>query len=174
MDERIIEIKDVDRTFLGYARRNTIEYKSEDYVTSREKLTYSIDNDNIQAEKVLYTIPFSEGNKSGFADVLVSDFELAEPYKLTAKNGTICVATKRSSLSPKLAHISRLSDNFTIADNLTSIIFNSTTMSLQVKMTANEFLSLTNKQTFKYRGKFYVCLSGNHSGNSAELNLIKI
>ena len=174
LDERIIEIKEVDRTFLGYARKNTIEYKSEDHVTTREKLTYSIDNDNIQDEKVLYTIPFSEGNKSGFADVLVSDFELAEPYKLTAKNGTICVATKRSSLSPKLAHISRLYDNFTIADNLTSIIFNSTTISLQVKMTANEFLSLTNKQTFKYRGKFYVCLNGNHSGNSAELNLIKI
>ena len=58
LDSRTIEILSVDRTFLDYARKNIIDFKSEEYVSDRRQLVYSINNDLIAEEKILYTIPF--------------------------------------------------------------------------------------------------------------------
>ena len=77
LDSKTIEILSVDRTFLDYARKNIIDFKSEEYVRNRQQITYSINNDLIAEEKkkILYTIPFSEGNFDEQNNVVVQDFD---------------------------------------------------------------------------------------------------
>ena len=173
LDDIVIDVKSVDRTFLDYAQKNIINYKSEDYVTNKESLIYNIKNDNITAEKVLFTIPFSEGNKDAASDVLVSDYELFDPFKLTAKTATIAVASKIEA-EQALKHVSKLYDNFIFSNNLRTIIENSTTLVISVKMSASDFLKIKNKDTFSYFGQFYCCLSGTQNENIAELTLVKL
>lgn len=173
LDDIVIEISDVDRTFLDYCQNNRIDFKSEDYVINRFGLSYSIDNDSLQADKIIYTIPFSEGIQTVNSDVQVNDFELVEPFKKKAKNGTLAVASKTSGQT-YLKHISMLYRNFSITDNLTAIIANSTTATFKVRMDAKTFLNISNTDTFKYRGVYFCCIEGKFSNGVADLTLIKI
>lgn len=173
LDNIVIEISDVDRTFLDYCQNNRIDFKSEDYVTNRFGLSYSIDNDSLQADKVLYTIPFSEGIQAVNSDVQVNDFELVAPFKKKAKNCTLAVPSKTSGQT-YLKHISTLYRNFYIMDNLTAIIANSTTATFKVKMDVKTFLGIENTATFKYRGHYYCCIEGTHTNGVANLVLVKI
>lgn len=173
LDDIVIEISDVDRTFLDYCQNNRIDFKSEDYVANRFGLSYSIDNDSLQADKVLYTIPFSEGIQTVNSDIQVNDFELVEPFKKTAKQSTLAVASKTSGQT-YLKHISMLYQNFSITDNLTGIIANSTTATFKVRMDAKTFLDISNTDTFKYRGVYFCCIEGKFSDGMADLTLIKI
>jgi hypothetical protein len=173
LDDVLIEIKSVDRTFLNYARRNVVKFNNEDYVDREHNVEYMIDNDSLSDEKTLFTIPFSEGNANFSKSVVVNDFELASPYKKTAKKQTICVASNTAGVN-YLMHISMLYENFDISEKLKDIIFNSTTVVMSVKMTAGDFLKIGNTKVFSYRGKHYCCIFGTHSGQIAELTLIKI
>ena len=175
----VIAEKSVDRTFLNYAQKNYIDFKSEDYVKERERTTYEINNESAAEEKTLYTIPFSEGVKSVAGAVEVYDFETVKnednsfTYKRKSKQGTICVASKTAG-ETDLKHISKLYEHFTVGDLLKPIIENSTTVVLQVKMTVKTFLNIRNTDTFKYKGQYFVCITGNHSGNSAELTMVRL
>ena len=173
LDDIVIQLKSVERTFIDYAQKNVVNCKSEDYVQNKFELRYTIDNENLQAEKTLYTIPFSEGILSPNADVTVNDFELVEPFKKTAKTGTLCVASKTVG-HEYLKHISQLYQNFTITDSLTNIIRNSTTVEMSVKMDVKTFLSIGSTDVFKYRGRFYCCLNATHTNGVADLVLVKI
>ena len=173
IDDIIIGVKSVERKFLNYARRNIIEFNSEDYVKEPYKFSYAIDSDLVETEKTLYKVPFSEGNRGLNSDVEISDFELASPYKKTCKTPTICVGSKTSGQN-YLKHIGYLYENWSVPDNLTPIIQNSTTMVVQVRMNVKDFLSIKNKDTFKYRGKAYCCTNATHSGNFAELTLVRL
>lgn len=174
LDDVMIAIKSVDRTFLDYAKKNYIKYKNEEYVTtSTAELIYNIFNDNLSEEKTLYTVPFSEGIKSDNGDVVVLDFETAEPYKKTAKLPTLAIPSMTVGEN-NLKHISELYNHFSIPDNLTAIIQNSTTVVCDVKMSAGDFLKIKNTDVFGYRGKKYICIAGSHSGEIADLTLVKI
>lgn len=174
LDDLVIEIKSVNRTFLDYAQNNRVVCKSEDYVIDNKfGFNYQIDNDNLQAEKIIYTIPFSEGILDVNSDVLINDFELVDQFKKTAKIGTLAVASKTVGQT-HLKHISQLYQNFTITDNLTGIIRNSTTVEMSVKMDAKTFIAIKNTDTFKYRGIYFCLIEATHSSGVANLVLIKI
>ena len=178
LDDIVISVKSVSRSFLDYAQKNYIKFKNEDYVTeSKAQTIYTINNDSLADEKTLYTIPFSEGIKNELNEVVVNDFELVAPYKKTAKIGTLAVPSIVSGEN-NLKHISMLYQYLdTIlqwSDNLTPIIQNSTTVEMSVKMTAGDFLKIKNTDVFGYRGKKYVCIAGSHSGEIADLTLVKI
>lgn len=171
LDDKVVELVSVDRTFLDYARRNVVNYKSEAYVKSREQITYRIDNDIIPDEKILFTIPFSEGNFDEDNNVLVEDFD--EENKKVSKVPTIGIVSKISG-EDYLKHVSEFYINIDVGRNLYNIINKSTTVVLTVKMSAGEFLKIKNKDTFKYRSQYYICIDGTHSTNVATLTLIKI
>lgn len=178
LDDIVISVKSVSRSFLDYAQKNYIKFKNEDYVTeSKAQTIYTINNDSLAEEKTLFTVPFSEGIKNELNEVVVNDFELVAPYKKTAKIGTLAVPSIVSGEN-HMKHISMLYQYLdTIlqwSDNLTPIIQNSTTVEMTVKMTAADFLRIQNTNVFGYRGKKYVCISGSHSGEIAELTLVKI
>jgi hypothetical protein len=178
IDDIVIDVKSVNRVFFDYAQKNYIKFKNEEYVLNSVASTiYTIDNENLANEKTLYTIPFSEGIRDEFNDVVVNDFELSAPYKKTAKIETLVVPSVVNGEN-SLKHISMLYQYLdTImqgSDNLTPIIRNSTTVEMTVKMTAMDFLNIKNTDVFRYRGKYYVCIFGTHSGQIAELTLIKI
>ena len=178
LDDIVISVKSVSRSFLDYAQKNYIKFKNEDYVTeSKAQTIYTINNDSLAEEKTLFTVPFSEGIKNELNEVVVNDFELVAPYKKTAKIGTLAVPSIVSNEN-NMKHISMLYQYLdTIlqwSDNLTPIIQNSTTVEMSVKMTAWDFLKIKNTDVFGYRGKKYVCISGSHSGEIADLTLVKI
>lgn len=177
LDDIVIHLKSVDRRFIDYAIENIINCKSEDYVNESEgnkfEVVYKIDNDNLQAEKILYTIPFSEGILGANNDVIVNDFELVDPYKKTAKLGTLALTSKTSG-QIYMKHIKQLYNHFSISNTLGEIINNSTTVQMSVKMDVKTFLTIKNTDTYKYRGVYYCCYSGTHTNGVADLVLIKI
>jgi hypothetical protein len=175
IDDIIIDVKSVDRSFLDYARRNRVECKSEDYVAPGDKfvIDYLIQNDSLPVDKTLYTIPFSEGRRGLNSDIIINDFELVEPFKKVARVGTLAVATKGAG-ETKLKHISKLYENFSITNLVRGIVFNSTTVVVSVKMDVKTFLSMDGEDVFKWRGRHYCCVEASHSGGVSELTLVKI
>lgn len=171
LDSKTIEILSVDRTFLDYARRNIVDFKSEEYVKNRATIDYKINNDLIAAEKQLFTIPFSEGNFDEQNNVVVQDFDAEN--KKTAKVATIGIASKVSGQT-YLKHVSELPKNVVLNTNLERIINESTTIVWVGRMIAGDFLKLKNKNTYKYKGQYYCCIDGTHSDGTATLTLVKI
>ena len=176
LDDVCLEIKSVDRTFLNYAKRNYIKYKNEDYVeNSLAEIVYKINNDNIEDEKILYSIPFSEGIKDLTNNVVLQDFDKANEYKRIAKKDSIAIASMENG-NIYMKHISEIYNHFpTILNSkLKDIIENSTTVVMTVKMNDKTFLNIKNTDSFKYRGKYYCCITGTHAGSTSELTLIRI
>ena len=173
IDSILVAEKSVDRTFLDYARKNIVNFKSDEYVKNPYFLQYNIQNANISDEKVLLTIPFSDGVLSTNSDVLVQDFETVDPFAKKGKEITIAVCSKTIG-QYNLKHISQLYQNFTVSDNLTGLIANSTTVEVTIKQSDADFLKIKNNNVYKYRGKHYICINGTHSGNTSDLTLIKI
>lgn len=171
LDSKTIEILSVDRTFLDYARKNIIDFKSEEYVKNRRQIVYNINNDLIAEEKTLYTIPFSEGNFDEQNNVVVQDFDAEN--KKTAKVATIGVVSKVSGQT-YLKHVSEIPKNVVLNQNLSRIINESTTIVWMGRMTAGDFLKLKNKNTYKYKGQYYCCIDGTHTDGTATLTLVKI
>lgn len=171
LDSKTIEILSVDRTFLDYAQRNYVDFKSEEYVKNRATIDYTINNDLIAAEKQLFTIPFSEGNFDEQNNVVVQDFD-ADNKKIS-KTATIGVVSKVSGQT-YLKHVSELPKNVTINANLERIINESTTIVWVGRMIAGDFLKLKNKNTYKYKGQYYCCIDGTQSDGTATLTLVKI
>lgn len=172
LDSKTIEILSVDRTFLDYARRNIVDFKSEEYVKTREIINYPINNDLIAEEKILYTLPFSEGNFDENNNVIVQDFDAEN--KKTAKTATIGVVYKGVLQEDYLKHVTELPKNVTINTNLSRVINESTTIVWVGRMIAGDFLKIKNKNTYKYKGQYYCCVDGTHSDGTATLTLVKI
>lgn len=53
---------EVERTFGDYAQQNLVVFKSDSHVQSNLRIVYTIANDNLEQEKILATIPASEGD----------------------------------------------------------------------------------------------------------------
>lgn len=79
----VISWKNLTRTFADYAQNNYIQMDSAEDVIERVRLNYPIDNNNIEFENVLQTIPFTEfAGKIGIYDI-VSNFIPSERDKYT-------------------------------------------------------------------------------------------
>ena len=60
---KVIETSDVARKFADYGQHNYIEFAEDEtqYAYEKERLDYPIDNDNLEASKVLQTLPAGNG-----------------------------------------------------------------------------------------------------------------
>lgn len=107
----VISWKNLTRTFADYAQNNYIQLDSAEDVLERVRLNYPIDNKNIEPEKVLQTIPFSEfaGEVGiwGFVDNFVPNerdkYTLAQVYDMDAfmRNAEIPTNAAIQSLTTK-------------------------------------------------------------------------
>ena len=174
LEGKVIDIKSIDRRFSDYAQENDVVYKSEEYVTSPSKITYTIDNQTLNDNKKLYTIPFNDGNIDVDGNVLVTDFDLSQnPVKKTAKQDTICLANPNVG-GKYLQHITKLKDYATIPNTLDSIVNASTTVVATVLMSNKEFLQIKNTDCFEYRSVFYCCMDAKYKNGISEMTLVKI
>lgn len=174
LEGKVVSLKSIDRKFSDYAQVNEVLFKSEEYVVSKSKIVYKIDNQTLPTTKTLYTIPFSDGDIDVNGNVLVKDFDLSvNPPKKTAKQATICLASPTDGQN-YLKHISKLGEYFVLPNTLDSIVMSSTTVVLSIICQPKYFLSIKNTDTFEYRSVYYCCLSATYSNGIAELTLVKI
>lgn len=68
LSERLVGLSDVQRKFADYAQRNVVAFDSDETLLLSEHIVsdYAIDNDNLDTEKELQAIPFSEGKRYGY------------------------------------------------------------------------------------------------------------
>ena len=173
---KVIDAKRVDRKYLDYAKKNKIIFRSESYVleSGKHSIDYAVDNIILQDQKTLYTVPFSEGNKDGAGNVVLSDFDLSKtPNKGIAKECTICLAPQVVGQT-YLRHISEFESVFTVPKYLDAIIKNSTTVVMTIRIEMKDFLAIKNTDCFQYMGIYYALISANFKNNQAEFTLVKI
>ena len=172
IDGILIEIESVDRTFLDYCRVNEIRFKSEDYVSNDSSIVYSIDNANLSDKKTIYTIPLNDGIKAENG-AYIKDFRYENEWKKTAKTDSLVIASKTSE---NLEHISRIYENFpTILNSkLKTIIENSTTVKVKLRMYLYQFLAITYRTTLKYRGIHYTIYEATYSNGVVSATLIVV
>lgn len=172
LDNKLIKIGKVDRAIGTYAQKNKVECDSEDYVQPewKYKFSYDIANENLEKEKVITKIPFSEANvtfNGGSPIVKLSDIvKDGDDWSVVAKKPTIAIAGTQT-------YMERLKQ--LVPRNAVNDIFNlSTTIEVSVTMYLFEFQNIKPKTTFSLQGKVYAYFSGTWSDNIAKLVLIKI
>ena len=172
LDNKLIKIEKITRTIGTYAQKNKVECDSEDYVKPewKYKFSYDIANENLEKEKVITKIPFSEGNGEVFGNVnLVKLSDIVNKgngWSVVAKKPTIAIAGRVPFMEcfMQLAPRNAVNDIFDL----------STTIEVSVTMYLFEFQNIKPKTTFILRGKVYAYFSGTWSDNIAKLVLIKI
>ena len=155
--DNLLSIEKVQRRFSDYAQTNIVRYKSGDQVLEGSKitLTYTIANENIEAEKDLQVVPFSEGNRDG--SYLMLEAEDAE---------TLAYA---DAALPKMRQMP-----LTKSSPLQTLCDRSTAIEAKVYMSLQEWEELTPKTRVQVRGLRYVWTSGTWSKGVATLNLSQI
>lgn len=150
----IISIDSLERKFGDYAQRNIIDYESGESVptSQRLQLIYALDNENIEQNKTLLTIPFSEGS---------SGVSIGENDNDTIAYGNAIAARLfRTSLNKN--------------ENLQEVIRESSSVVCRSKMTLLEFQKIHPKTKLYLDGNWWVWTQAKWSDNVAELNLSKI
>lgn len=173
LDNKLVKIEKIDRTIGTYAQKNKVECDSDDYVQPewKYKFSYDIANENLEKEKVITKIPFSEGNLELRQEThYVKLYDIAkkgDDWSVVAKKPTIAIA---GTNKPYLERLRQLEPRNAVND-----IFDlSTTIEVSVTMYLFEFQNIKPKTTFSLYGKVYAYFSGTWSDNIAKLVLIKI
>lgn len=150
-------IKSLARKFGDYAQRNVINFDSDDTVpeVSRIERVYTIDNDNIESELSLYTVPFSEGR--GVVDIEVAQ----DNEKPTIADANTAGTTMVRVSLPENVH-------------LQSLCARSTSVDINVRMSAYEYNAITAKTRILIDGTLYVWTEATWSKGVATLKISKI
>ena len=169
----MIKIEKTTRTIGTYAQKNKVECDSEDYVQPewKYKFSYDIANENLEKEKVVTKIPFSEANVTFNGEtklVKLSDIvKDGDDWSVVAKKPTIAIAGTNQTYMERFRQLA--------PRNAVNDIFDlSTTIEVSVTMYLFEFQNIKPKTTFSLYGKVYAYFSGTWSDNIAKLVLIKI
>lgn len=159
--DKVVGVNNLRRTFGDYAQENIINFDSPDGMRSIDYIQaiYSIDNDNIEKNKELYTIPFSEGRRYGDTNAIAIR---------SNDNDTIAVPVL-SALSGRLYRVDIVKNSF-----LQYILTNSTTIDVQVEMTLFEYNLIQDKVRVFYDFAYWVWLESNWSNGIARFILAKV
>lgn len=157
--KNIIEVKKVKRSFGDYAQKNILRYESPDFMRSSDVIEeqYAIDNVNIEQEKELYRIPFSEGRR----------------YKET--DALLIRATDNDTIAHPNFVTRRLYRTEMVKNNvLQSILTNSTTIDVQCEMSLFEFNSICDKMRIFYDNSYWVWLNISWNNGVADITLARL
>lgn len=163
MDDSLVSIKSLTRTFGNYARTNILKFKDAEWVLPSERLTlvYTVPNDNIEESSVLLDAPFSEGG----ADVANN------AYMYIRKDASDFVFGDADYYQTGYALVRvRFRRNISIQQLCTT----STTIDVQVEMSLFEWEALAPRIVIQLRGKRYMWTEGTWQKGVATLKLSQI
>lgn len=154
---------DVARKFSDYGQRNVLRFDTDASVSEGARIVsaYVVDNDNLEAEKELQVIPFSEGaaayDESGVELVEVQEDNESD----TIANADTTAARMARVMLP-------------LNTNLAALCQASTAITLRARMTLQEYEALAAKVTILYAGTRYVWTEAQYSKGVVTLKLSKI
>lgn len=156
----VLSIDTVSRGFGDYARRNYVRFKDSDAVPSANRLTvvYEVDSDNIEREKDLQVIPFSEG-----AEVLSSGFPILEVGYLNESDVIANAINGNYMQRVGLVKNQRIQ---TLCDE-------STLISVNIKMSLHDFERIKPKTIVLIRNTLYAWTDANYKNGVCSANLVK-
>ena len=157
--KKAISVTSVKRTFGDYAQKNILRYESPEFIRSSDVIEeqYTIDNVNIEQEKELYRIPFSEGRR------------YRETRALQIR------ATDNDTIAYPNLLIGRLFRTELVKNNvLQAILTNSTTIDVQCDMSLFEFDSIRDKMRIFYDNAYWVWLNISWNNGVADITLAKV
>lgn len=168
--EKVTKLGDITRKFSDYAKRNIVKFASSSGVFSGERLTteYVIDNDNLEAEKVLQELPFSECGLAFDND--------GKPVAYIRGNEDGGKTDKWSGMLANQDGGSRYMSRVSLSKNasLQSLCDASTSVTVSARMTLQEYEALAAKVTILYAGTRYVWTEAQYSKGVVTLKLSKI
>lgn len=153
----VVEVKTMTRTFGDYAQRNVLRYTSADGMRAADIIekAYTIFNLNLEKEKELYKIPFSEGRRYGDSDLILVH---------AGDNDTIA--------KPVVNWLHRT--DILINGSLQSILTNSTTIDISAEMTLFDFNKIQDKMRIFYDNALWVWVDADWSKGIARFTLAKV
>ena len=170
----VVSVGTLTRTFSDYAQRNTINFEKSKNVKDidRVSLEYLINNKNIQAEKELITIGWSEGGSelptSEDAQRLIAVY----PNTIEDINADVpmIASVKDFSLPDLLMTRVGITRNPLVA----RLVEKSTSVSVTVRMKLFEFDKIKSDTVFWYNGSKWVWTSAKWSKNTVTLELAQL
>lgn len=172
IDGKVIKSGNVARKFGDYAQRNIVEFESGSDVLQNQRIRqiYEIDNDNLQEEKKLGVIPYSEGQIAEGDGAVVARFNVENDENNVLYAAGIMIATGTPTTAPKYGVRANLPKN----SGLQLLLNASTCMSVQVHMSLLEFDMLKPKTAIYYDGVRYVWTEAVWAKDTATIKISKI
>lgn len=169
LDGKVITKKQMERKFSDYAQNNIVNFDSDDFVKQLERLqiNYTVGNVNIETQKELQKIIFSEAaigsnsNNTDYVPILIRNQEEQETGK-----DTLCVAGANDMYLGRVW----LTKNAVVQSLCTA----STRVTLEANMSLLEFQQIQPKVLLLYEGTRYVWTEAQWSQNKATLTLNKM
>lgn len=155
--DNVVEVSQIRRTFGDYAQKNLLRYTSPEGMRSSDIITkaYVINNANIDIEKELYKIPFSEGRRYGDSNLL------------------LVRSTDNNTLATRLAY--RLNrTNISLNNVLQTILDNSTTIDVSAEISLFDFNKIQDKMRIFYDNAYWVWIDASWSNEIARLTLARV
>lgn len=169
LDGKVLNKKQMERKFSDYGQNNWVQFDSDKFVSllERIKINYTVNNQNLEKDKELQTIVFSEaaiGTQDG--NTTYTPIMIKNPDAQETEKATLCLAGDNDTylgrtMLAKNAFIQTLCDA-------------STAVELDARMTLLEFSRVVPKTLFTYEGTRYVWTEAQWSKNVATLKLNKI
>lgn len=169
---KVINESAISRTFGDYAQRNTLQFESgsEVLLNQRIKTFYTIDNDNLQEEKELGTIPYSEGQLAERDGFIVARLDAEDTDKNVLYADGIMIASGTTSTAPSYGARASLPKN----SGIQSLCDASTSVTIRAYISYLEYEQITPKTAIYFNGVRYVWTESNWSKGIATFKLSKI
>ena len=175
LDNKLIQIKKIDRNVFDFAQENYKKFNSLKYVTNNVIETLIIDNETIKSENDLIEIPYSETDKITVADGSYSTKIVAFSDDLSFDGEEIDINDEGDCEimidegGEELKQVNFFENNF-----FKKILEKSTTSTSTFFMTLFEYQQIKEKTTFLLKNKKYSWSAAKWQKNIAELTLILI
>lgn len=176
----VISENRLTRSILDYAQDNIVDFASSDNVRILSKLQniVKIENQNLEKEKTVSTIPLSEGNKGSYNNyeddynLKISDIKVkvdengVKSYEFGTDKDTIFTIANNSNAQIKQA--------FFRQSEIQNVFFNSTSVEITISQRLFQFMDFNEFTTFLYKNKKWSWTKAMWSDNVAKLELIKL
>lgn len=155
--DKVIEIGKVERGFGNWAQDNVVSFNSGEEVAedNRVKAHYYISNVNIEKEKDIQTMPFSEGSGTG----------------VVMTNGSDLVIAKKPT-SASAVFLNRVT--IPTISALTSITNKSTVVDMKAVCSALQYAMLSDKSLIRLKNTLFVWTEAEWEDDKISLNLAKL
>lgn len=169
LSNKVIGKKTMQRKFSDYKQNNYVQFDSDKFVNliERIKINYTIDNQNLESEKDLQIIGYSEAAEGSMDEnVTYTPILIKNPDQQNTEKATICLAGQNDTYLGRIY----LTKNQTIQE----LCDESTAVDLSANMSLFEFSRIVPKTLFYYNGVKYVWTEAQYSKDVVTLKLSKI